>query len=60
MYRQNMGSGGFCFCPKCGYKKAHKTGTPCREEKCPNCGVILIREGSLHDEKIKEKQKSGD
>jgi NAD-dependent SIR2 family protein deacetylase len=54
-----MGPGGFCICPKCGYKKPHEAGIPCQQEKCPNCGTKLIREGSYHH-KLIEKKKGGD
>jgi len=54
-----LGAGGFCICPKCGYKKTHARGIPCREENCPNCKVRLIREGSFHHEKIKQMKGDG-
>ncbi len=61
MERQNimksgMGPGGYCFCPKCGYKKPHVQGVPCRDEKCPECDLNLIRKGSYHDDLIKKKK----
>lgn len=37
------GPGGFCVCPKCGYKVVHQAGIPCFTLKCPNCGVTLER-----------------
>jgi len=37
------GPGGWCVCPKCGYKTAHQAGVPCSTLKCPNCGVSLER-----------------
>ncbi len=43
-----MGSGGYCVCLKCGYRKRHEVGVPCMEEKCPHCGKVLMREGSEH------------
>jgi len=59
--KEGMGSGGFCICPRCDYKKAHIAGIPCREEKCPKCGTRMVREGSYHHKLIKEKkQKGGD
>lgn len=51
------GATGFCICPKCGYRKAHGRGIPCQEERCPDCGGKLVREGSYHHEKIVEGQK---
>ncbi|MCB0753516.1 MAG: ferredoxin [Ignavibacteriae bacterium] len=52
-----MGKDGFCVCPKCGKKTKHKRGIPCQEEKCPQCGVKLLREGSEHHELWKQKNK---
>jgi len=47
-----MGAGGSCICPKCGMRVSHRPGVPCMEERCTECGVALIREGSEHHEKI--------
>lgn len=55
--KQRMGSEGFCICPKCGVKILHKAGVPCRDEKCPNCGARMVREGSYHHQLIEEKKK---
>jgi len=52
-----MGSGGNCICPKCGYKKPHAAGIPCREERCPECGAKMVREGGYHHALIEEKKK---
>ena len=54
---QNMGSGGFCFCVKCGFTASHKSGAPCQEERCPICGRKLLRKGSQHHQKYLEKNK---
>jgi len=54
--RHAMGRGGNCYCPKCNYTAPHKRGVPCQEERCPNCGTKLIREGSYHDELIKQRR----
>ena len=43
-----MGSGGYCVCPKCGKKGPHQRGIPCQDERCPTCGVKMLREGSDH------------
>jgi NAD-dependent SIR2 family protein deacetylase len=58
--KQGMGSGGFCICPKCSYQKPHEAGIPCREEKCPDCGTKMVREGSYHHRLIKDKKKKGE
>jgi Zn-finger nucleic acid-binding protein len=54
--RHEMGADGFCICPKCGEKIAHRRGTPCQEERCPRCEVRLLREGSYHHWLFQEKQ----
>jgi len=39
---QGMRSGGNSICKRCGYKKPHEAGIPCREEKCPKCGARML------------------
>lgn len=39
-----VGPGGFCLCPNCGQKEPHHRGIPCVEQKCPQCGTLMIRE----------------
>ncbi len=36
----------FCVCPKCGHRKPHIAGKPCREQTCTDCGITLVRENS--------------
>lgn len=60
MNKKRMGNGGCCICPKCGYKKEHTPGIPCREEKCPECNIPLIREGSYHHQLIQKKKGGSD
>jgi len=38
------GPGGYCVCPKCGYKILHQRGIPCSTLKCPNCKINLQRQ----------------
>ncbi len=52
-----MGSGGGCICPKCGHVEPHVPGTPCRELRCPQCGKIMVREGSYHHDLIEERKR---
>ena len=54
---KRMGGGGYCICPKCGYKQPHNRGVPCQEERCPTCDVKLLREGGYHHDLLVEKQK---
>jgi len=54
--RHDMGSGGFCICPKCGKKSPHSSGIPCQKEKCTECGAKLLREGSYHHQLFEEKK----
>ncbi len=37
------GPGGFCICPKCGYRISHQRGMPCSTLQCPNCKINLSR-----------------
>ena len=47
-----LGAGGSCICPKCGRRMPHQQGAPCLQERCPDCGVALVREGSAHHQEI--------
>ncbi len=38
------GPGGYCRCPQCGMKVAHKQGVPCASVNCPKCGGSMARE----------------
>ncbi|ATX79175.1 hypothetical protein Ga0123461_0751 [Mariprofundus aestuarium] len=54
--KHNMGSGGYCVCPKCGEKTPHHKGVPCQKELCHSCGTKLLREDSDHYQLFKQKQ----
>ncbi|MDT8405249.1 ferredoxin [Sulfuriflexus sp.] len=54
--KQEMGAGGSCICPKCDTRIAHQNGVPCQEERCPDCGAKMLREGSYHHQLFQEKQ----
>lgn len=51
-----MGAGGACVCPKCGQRVPHNAGIPCIKERCPDCGVALVREGSPHHQEIQSRR----
>jgi len=38
------GPGGYCVCPKCGYRIEHQRGVPCSTLKCPRCNIFLQRQ----------------
>jgi hypothetical protein len=57
---RGMGAGGACICPKCGQRTPHIPGTPCMQERCPECGVALVREGSAHHQEIEKRRSGGD
>lgn len=40
---KGKGAGGYCICPKCGYKVEHRRGVPCSTLICPNCKISLRR-----------------
>ncbi len=42
--RPGSGPGGYCVCPACGEKVAHKAGVPCFEIQCPKCGARMVKE----------------
>ncbi len=52
-----MRAGRFCICPKCSERIRHKAGTPCKEERCPKCGAMMMMEGSpCHGKLLKKKE----
>jgi len=52
-----MGAVGNCICVKCGYTAPKKAGIPCMQEKCPDCGAVLMREGGSHyNQAVKQKK----
>jgi hypothetical protein len=52
-----MGTEGFCICPKCETRQPHRDGVRCQDERCPQCGAKLLREGSRHWMLWQEKRK---
>jgi len=57
--RGRMGAGGTCICLACGHREPHSPGTACREQRCPECGKALIREGSEHHQPFLAKRETG-
>ena len=55
-----LGAGGTCICPKCGQRVPHSAGVPCLNERCPNCGVAMVREGSPHHQEIESRRAAED
>lgn len=55
-HSEHLGPAGMCICPKCGEKHRHRRGVPCQEERCPNCGAKMLREGSHHHRLFDAKQ----
>ena len=55
-----MGVSGSCLCPKCGRRFPHNQGVPCLNERCEDCGVALIREGSAHHEEISKRRRAAE
>jgi hypothetical protein len=53
-----MGAGGSCLCPKCGQRFPHQPGVPCLSERCSECGVALVREGSPHHQQILQRREN--
>lgn len=42
--KPGSGPGGYCVCPKCGYREPHQAGRPCKDIACPQCGTRLVKE----------------
>lgn len=38
-----VGPIGYCVCPSCGTRIAHKAGAPCYNFSCPKCGTKMVR-----------------
>ena len=58
--RHDMGEDGFCICPKCEKRIEHQRVIPCQEERCPECGAKMLREGSYHHELLRKKRANKD
>jgi hypothetical protein len=52
-----LGAGGDCICPRCGTRSPHQAGVPCIDERCPECGAALLREGSPHHQQALDRQR---
>jgi hypothetical protein len=40
---RGLGAGGECLCPQCGTRAPHERGMPCIQQKCPQCGTLMVR-----------------
>jgi len=54
---EHLGRRGTCVCPKCGARVPHEPGLPCQEDRCPECGTKMLREGSKHHALFLEKHR---
>lgn len=37
------GDVGWCVCPQCAQRQPHERGVPCFEQRCPRCGIPMMR-----------------
>lgn len=44
------GPGGVCICTQCGYEGPHQRGIPCTQQKCPRCGMLMVRKDMVPDD----------
>jgi len=42
--KPGSGPGGYCVCPKCGYKQQHSRLSPCNQRTCPKCGARMTKQ----------------
>lgn len=42
--KPGSGPGGYCICPKCGYRQPHSVGQRCLDLACPQCGTKMNKE----------------
>jgi NAD-dependent SIR2 family protein deacetylase len=49
-------SDGYCICVHCNTRIPHEKEMPCRENVCPQCGKIMMREGSYHHQLYLQKK----
>ena len=59
-HKHELGSGGQCICPKCETRVAHERGIPCQDERCPECGAKMLREGAEHHQLWLKKKRETD
>ncbi len=43
---ETSGDEGFCICLECNTRLPRRSWITCIERNCPNCGAIMVREGS--------------
>jgi formate hydrogenlyase subunit 6/NADH:ubiquinone oxidoreductase subunit I len=47
-----MSQFGICICSQCNYSVTHKRGIPCVSLLCPNCNILLVKQGLLENRNL--------
>jgi len=52
------GRDAYCVCVHCGTRIEHTPGVRCIQERCPECGRAMLREGSAHYEAYMKRRRA--